>query len=159
MSFWCKVSCEHDEDGTFTWDRLMVYTNDIEIVEWRMDGETDWTERALSFDGGVNTVKWVYYKDRTGAAGEDCAWIDGVVWTPSGSIPVIAEDAAAEVVTNAIESAGFADEAGGKAAIGGSAAEYTAFKAWAGNVKGTGSAGGSGAGEAAVVANTNAAAA
>ena len=35
MSFWCKVSCEHDEDGMFTWDRLMVYTNDVEIVEWR----------------------------------------------------------------------------------------------------------------------------
>ena len=85
LSFWCKVSCEHDEDGTFTWDRLMIYTNDVEIVEWRMDGETDWTERALSFVGGANTVKWVYFKDRTGAAGEDCAWVDGVVWTPSGT--------------------------------------------------------------------------
>ena len=85
MSFWCKVSCEHDEDGTFTWDRLMIYTNDVEIVEWRMDGETDWTERTLSFVGGANTVKWVYFKDRTGAAGEDCAWVDGVVWTPSGT--------------------------------------------------------------------------
>ena len=45
-------------------------------------------------------------------------------------------------------------------AIGGSAAEYTAFKAWADSVKGAGSASGDvAAGEAAVVANTNAAAA
>ena len=82
MSFWCKVSCEHDDDNTFTWDRLMVYTNDVEIVEWRMDGETDWTQRSLSFDGGTNVVKWVYFKDRSVSEGEDCAWVDGVSWTP-----------------------------------------------------------------------------
>ena len=63
------------------------------------------------------------------------------------------------MVTNAIEAAGFADEAGVKAAIGGSPEEYSAFKAWAGSVKGAGSASGAVAGEAAVVANTNAAAA
>ena len=89
MAFWCKTSCEHDEDDTFTWDRLMVYTNDVEIVDWRMDGETGWTERTLSFDGGVNTVKWVYYKDKNGTEGEDCAWVDGVTWTPSGSADVV----------------------------------------------------------------------
>ena len=83
MSFWCKVSCEKDEDeATHTWDRLMVYTNDVEITDWRMDGETDWTQRALSFDGGTNTVKWVYFKDRSVSEGEDCAWVDGVTWTP-----------------------------------------------------------------------------
>ena len=64
---------------------MMVYTNGVEIVGWRMDGETDWTERTLSFDGGTNTVKWVYLKDRTGADGEDCAWVDAVTWTPSGA--------------------------------------------------------------------------
>ena len=81
MSFWCKVSCEHDDDNTFTWDRLMVYTNDVEVAEWRMDGETDWTRREVSFTGGENTVKWVYFKDRSISEGEDCAWVDGVTWT------------------------------------------------------------------------------
>ena len=81
MSFWCKVSCEHDDDNTFTWDRLMVYTYDVEVVEWRMDGETDWTRREVSFAGGENTVKWVYFKDRSISEGEDCAWVDGVTWT------------------------------------------------------------------------------
>ena len=78
-------------------------------------------------------------------------------------IPAVAVDAAPEAVTNAIEAAGFADAAAIKAAIGGegAAAKYAAFKAWAGSVKGAaGSAGASAAaGEAAVVANTNAAAA
>jgi hypothetical protein len=84
MTFWCKTSCEHDLDGTFSWDKLMVYTNDVEIVEWRMDGETDWTKRTLSFAGGENTVKWVYYKDKSDSEGEDCAWVDAVMWTPAG---------------------------------------------------------------------------
>ena len=85
MLFWCKVSCEHDPDNAVTWDRLMVYTNDVEVVDWRMDGETDWTLREVSFEGGENTVKWVYYKDKSGVDGEDCAWVDGVTWTPSGA--------------------------------------------------------------------------
>ena len=83
MSFWCKVSCEHDEDNTFTWDRLMVYTNGVEITDWRMDGETDWTQRTVTFSGGENTVKWVYHKDKSDTDGEDCAWVDGIEWTPS----------------------------------------------------------------------------
>ena len=60
-------------------------------------------------------------------------------------------------MTNAIESAGFADAEALKAAIAGIAAKYAAFKEWAGRVKGKG--GVAVAGEAAVVANTNAAAA
>ena len=84
LSFWCKVSCEHDDDNTFTWDRLMVYTNGVEITDWRMDGETGWTLRELTFDEGDNTVKWVYFKDRILADGDDCAWVDGLSWLPSG---------------------------------------------------------------------------
>ena len=93
FSFWCKTSCEHDEDNAFSWDRLMVYTNDVEIVDWRMDGETEWTSRELAFAGGENTVKWVYYKDRTGSAGEDCAWVDEVVWTPTVTANVVVDAA------------------------------------------------------------------
>jgi hypothetical protein len=76
----------------------------------------------------------------------------------SGAVSVVLEDAASEAVTNAIDAAGFADK-GVKDAIGGSAAEYAAFKEWVQNVEGAGSASGAAAGEAAVVANTNAAAA
>ena len=159
LAFWCKTSCEHDEDNAFEWDRLMIYTNDVEIAEWRMDGETDWTERTLAFGGGTNTVKWVYYKDRTGAGGEDCAWVDAVAWSPAGAadpIPAVAVDADAATVNAVVDDIGFADAAV-KAAIGGSAEEYNALKAWAGSVKGTG--GDALAGEAAVVANAHAAAA
>ena len=79
--------------------------------------------------------------------------VEGV---PSDVIPSVAGNASAEVVTNAINTVGFADPEV-KIVIGGSVEEYTSFKNWAGNVKNFG--GTAAAGEAAVVANTNAAAA
>ncbi len=63
-------------------------------------------------------------------------------------IPAIGENATVVAVTNAVVSAGFADEAAVMAAIGGSATNYIAFKAWAQDVAG---------GEAAVVASDYAA--
>ena len=75
-------------------------------------------------------------------------------------IPPVAVDVTPEAVTNAIDAAGFAD-AEVKAAIGGSAVEYNAFKAWADGVKNTAGSANAGepAGAAAVVASPHAAAA
>ena len=78
-----------------------------------------------------------------------------IEYLPDG-MPEIDAGAAAAAVEEAITTAGFADEANVRAAIGGSAAEYRAFKSWAGSVRGIA---GSVAGEAEVIANTNAAAA
>ena len=127
MSFWCKTSCEHDDDCTFTWDRLMVYTNDVEIVEWRMDGETDWTERILTFEGGENTVKWIYYKDRSDTDGEDCAWVDGINWTPAEPFPSLPSNADAMDVAAAL--AGTVDANLAKNIT--NVADYAAFREWA----------------------------
>jgi hypothetical protein len=69
----------------------------------------------------------------------------------------IADDALPEAVTNAIEAAGFVDMDAVKAAIGGSAAEYIAFKSWANGVKSV--TGAALAGEATVVSSPHAAAA
>ena len=125
MSFWLKTSCEHDDDeNALTADRLMVYTNGVEIVEWRMDGETDWTRREVSFAGGENTVKWVYYKDKSGVGGEDCAWVDGVMWTLTDPIPPIVSDG--EVLTAL---AGATDV--NLAANVTNAAQYAAYRTWA----------------------------
>lgn len=102
MSFWYKSSCEHDEDNAYTWDRMMVLTNNVEIVDWRIDGETDWTKRTLSFVSGENTVKWVYYKDKSYTGGNDCVWLDGVTWT-SDPIPDIGENPTAQQIKAALE--------------------------------------------------------
>ena len=171
FAFRWKVDCEWDDSGDATWDRVVVSTNGVEVA--RMDGTSEWEQMSLTFaDAGTHTIRWTFLKDDyddEGADYADFAWVSGVTWAPDGvepsdPIPPVAADATPAAVTNAIEAAGFADEAGVKAAIGGSAAEYAAFKAWAGSVKVPVGSDGEGAvatqaGEAAVVANMNAAAA
>ena len=166
ISFDWKSDCEKDPRNRYSYDRGIFSVDDVAVC--KIDGSTGWMAVTNVISGsGEHVVRWTYIKDDYDEeyyVGEDCIWVSKVSWTPIMLIPYVAADAAPEAVTNAIESAGFADETGVKAAIGGSAAEYAAFKAWAGSVKvPVGSDGGGAvaaqAGEAVVVANTNAAAA
>ena len=159
FTFKWKVDCERDDSGDATWDHVVVSTNGVEGA--RMDGTTVWEEVSFSFaDVGTHTVRWTFCKDDyNDEEFSDCAWVSGVRWMPAGaaaSIPEVANDADAATVNAVVNDVGFADE-GVKEAIGGSAEEYTAFKTWAGSVKGT--TGNAQAGEAAVVASPHAAAA
>lgn len=155
IGFWWKSSSEISRNRKFDYVSFLI---DGVEQSW-MGGEMDWTNETFAVTGsGAHMFKWVYQKNDNGLTkGEDCAWLDGVTWTPTDPIPAVAANAAPEAVTNAIESAGFADAEALKAAIAGIAAKYAAFKEWAGRVKGK--SGVAVAGEAAVVANTNAAAA
>ena len=51
-------------------------------VKGVISGETPWTTNVVSLVGGTHTVRWNYRKSRSGAAGEDRAWLDAVSWTP-----------------------------------------------------------------------------
>ena len=162
LSFKCKTSCEWDYTGGCEFDCLMMATNGVEIVGMRLDGIQDnWVDRAVTFSGdGEHELRLTYHKDESDFDGEDCAWLGDVRWTPAGAalpIPAVAVDADAATVNAAVDEVGFADASAVKAAIGGNAAEYNAFKAWADGVKGA--TGDALAGEAAVVANAHAAAA
>ena len=86
LAFRCKTSCEHDDDGTCTWDHLEIWVDDMERTDWRIDGETGWiASRSVVFEtAGTHTVRWVYRKDESDAEGEDCAWVDAVTWIPTG---------------------------------------------------------------------------
>ena len=130
LSFWSKTSCEHDYDDTFTWDRLMVYTNGVEMMEWRMDGESEWVKRMLIFDGGENTVRWCYYKDESVSKGKDCAYVDAITWIPSTfsePLPELSSTATAAEVAAALEGSADAKLAANITA----AAEYAAYRTWA----------------------------
>ena len=82
LSFFWRVECEEDGSGDATWDRLMVFTNGVEIA--RIDGETDWQRRELTFfDDGVHTVRWTFLKDDYDECEHaDAAWVSGVTWKP-----------------------------------------------------------------------------
>ena len=157
LSFWWKVSCE----GTNRGKRRDGCTFLVDNVEVRYtDGTTNgWSQVTTEVFGvGEHTFKWAYGKNGNGTSeGEDCAWLDEVVWTSYiDPIPAVAVDADTATVNAAVDGAGFVDAAV-KVAIGGSATEYNAFKKWADGVKGA--TGDALAGEAAVVANAHAAAA
>ncbi len=70
-----KVSSEAEYD----WLRLKV---DNEV--WRsIAGEVEWRFVNMRIEGsGPHTLRWEFVKDKTLADGEDCGWLDQVVWTP-----------------------------------------------------------------------------
>ena len=129
-----------------------------QIQEYETEG---WKGESLTIDGaGAHTVRWTYLRTSSRTAEGDCACLDGLAWVPSevaDPIPEVAVDADAATVNATVDDVGFADASAVKAAIGGSAEEYNAFKTWADGVKGT--TGDALAGEAAVVANEHAASA
>jgi len=101
LAFRWKVSCE---------DYFVFRTQKIlcDHLSFRVDGaeravanaETDWTECSFEIEGdGVHTLVWAYVKDSEGKAGEDCAWLDEVVWTPAGPADVAVEAGGGKTVT------------------------------------------------------------
>ena len=159
LSFSWKADCEKDPRGRYSYD-CGAFSADG-AVESRIDGTTEWQTVTVEIaDGGTHTFRWTYIKDdydEDDFEGEDCIWVDNVIWTPSAQpiqIPNVTTD---DKVDSTIDSVGFADAVAVKKAIGGSAAEYGRFKSWAGSVKDVNGA--AIAGEAVVVGNTNAAAA
>ena len=85
VSFRWKVSCE--DYFVFRTQRLL-----LDYLSFRVDGkelgfingETGWTNGMFAVEGeGEHVLTWAYVKDSEGTSGEDCAWLDGVTWTPS----------------------------------------------------------------------------
>ena len=83
INFNAKVSSEQGSSGTI-YDYLSFYIDDEQLV--LVGGESDWTEYSYLVNPGQHTFKWVYEKDNAGLSGDDCAWIDNVIFPP-GSIP------------------------------------------------------------------------
>ena len=89
LSFRWKVSCENDPEAC-GWDRLMYFIDDENEDADRIDGITDWERKSIEFTGlGVHKVRWVYQKDDADdeMKGEDCGWVDCVVWRPGVVVP------------------------------------------------------------------------
>ena len=83
FSFWWRVSCVKDTDGSATWDRLVCEADGKEIG--RIDGVTEWIREEIEFKAaGLHKVRWAYVKDGYDDTGdfEDCAWVQGLEWTP-----------------------------------------------------------------------------
>ena len=72
IAFWYKVSSEEDFDYLEFWiDR---------VKKVRISGDTPWRETSFSVPAGIHTLKWRYEKDVSGNSGDDCAWIDRIIF-------------------------------------------------------------------------------
>ncbi|MCD6176322.1 MAG: T9SS type A sorting domain-containing protein, partial [Candidatus Cloacimonetes bacterium] len=80
ISFWKKVSSE------LNYDYLKFFIDEILQEQW--SGEVDWSESIFFVNAGFHTFKWEYFKDNSVFGGNDCAWIDYIVF------PLVAEEVA-----------------------------------------------------------------
>ena len=84
ISFWAKASSEQGGTGN-VYDYLEFYIND-ESQDLTIGGTSDWTEYTVNIPVGEHSLRWVYMKDGAQSSGQDCAWIDRIVF-PTGSVP------------------------------------------------------------------------
>lgn len=90
LGFWWKVSSETYKKQQIDY---VSFRLDGEEQQW-IGGEVDWQQVSVDIPAGSHEIAWAYVKDETDGDGDDCAWLDQVVWTGEAqpSEPVL-EDA------------------------------------------------------------------
>jgi len=83
LSFFRKVSSESG------YDFLRFYVDGEMIDEW--SGANDWSEESYYVRYGNHTLEWKFQKDGGNSSGDDCAWLDYIIFPPIGvpSAPVL----------------------------------------------------------------------
>jgi len=84
ISFYKKVSSEA------TYDFFEFYIDNTKVGSW--SGEIDWSFESFDVTTGEHTFKWKYIKDSYVSSGDDCAWIDYIVFPPINTAPVLSID-------------------------------------------------------------------
>ena len=81
LSFWWKASCESAWDGDcYDYGRFAV--EGVETV--KIAGKTDWRLFTTNIaTTGKHVLSWEYVKDSETDEGDDCIWVDQVVWVPA----------------------------------------------------------------------------
>ncbi len=89
ISFFKKVSCE-DDIWNDDYDYLAFFIDDVEMGRW--DGTVSWSRESYPVSADIHTYKWVYSKDYSIAAGQDCAWVDYIIFPPKPNYVNIKEN-------------------------------------------------------------------
>lgn len=85
ISFWVRTSSE------LYCDKLHFYIDNDDMGVWSgTDG--NWKKATFPISEGLHLLRWVYAKDASGTAGEDCVWMDDIQFPPEGIITLIPED-------------------------------------------------------------------
>lgn len=75
ISFYRKVSSEE------SYDKLLFSIDGSIMSSW--SGSLNWEKIVIPIKSGTHTVEWNYVKDQMMSSGEDCAWIDNIVFPAS----------------------------------------------------------------------------
>jgi subtilisin family serine protease len=79
ISFYRRVSSEGNND------LLKFYINNVMVGEW--SGNIPWGRVAFPVTPGFKTFKWEYVKNASTSIGEDCAWVDYIIFPALASCP------------------------------------------------------------------------
>jgi len=74
ISFFCKTSSELDHD-------FLEFYIDENLID-NFSGEKNWKRFSYPVSMGEHAFKWIYDKDYSKNSGEDCAWIDNILFPP-----------------------------------------------------------------------------
>ncbi len=72
IEFYRKTSSE------MSYDYLRFYIDDQKVGEW--SGEQDWNKVVYPVTAGHRSFKWSYEKDYIVSYGQDCAWLDNIIF-------------------------------------------------------------------------------
>lgn len=92
ISFWKRVSCENDPNGT-DYDYFAFLIDNQEMGRW--DGDNYWNWVSYPVSKGFHTFRWVYHKDYSVSAYFDRTWLDFITFPPfEGALPEISVEPA-----------------------------------------------------------------
>ena len=83
ICFWFKTSTEYHRD-------YFAFYIDNRRQDW-WSGENEWTFASYAFEAGSHRFEWLYDKNATGQAGQDCAWIDDITFPRTCTITKVEE--------------------------------------------------------------------
>lgn len=92
ISFYRRVSSENN------YDFLRFFINDVQQAQW--SGNVGWGRVSFAVNPGMNVFKWEYVKDVSVSSGQDCAWIDYIVFPAPVMCPVPDELLATDITVN-----------------------------------------------------------
>ena len=110
QSSWIEVSVSGAGTVTFRWNVMggayrgtpfafakVEVDGTLEAQEHVTDG---WKEQTVEVAGtGPHTIRWTYLRTNSRPADGDCAWLDAVAWTPSGSAGIVVDAGGGKTVT------------------------------------------------------------
>ena len=83
ISFFLKTSSEGDKD------KLTFYIDNETEGVW--SGVTDWTNASFAVNSGIRRFRWIYMKNSSGSYGEDCCWIDDILFPSAHTFTLLPE--------------------------------------------------------------------